>query len=88
MTKESAGNTEILFANPNPGDYGAIDRWSIPRSVPGAGSYGVTQSLVDAFFMENGLSPILGYENNDYSKPIINPASPAILKPDSQQSLK
>lgn len=75
MTKESAGNTEILFANPNPGDYGAIDRWSIPRSVPGAGSYGVTQSLVDAFFMENGLSPILGYENNDYSKPIINPAS-------------
>lgn len=73
--KETEGNTELLFIRPDAGDFGAIDRWSIPRSAPGAGAVGVTQSLVDAFFMENGLPPILGYENNDYSKPIINAAS-------------
>lgn len=78
MKKESDGNTEILFPSPQTGEWGArsIDLWATPRSVPGgSGSYGVTQSLVDAFFMENGLPPILGYENNDYAKPIINTAS-------------
>ena len=28
----------------------------------GAGAIGVTQNLVDAFFMNNGLVPILGYD--------------------------
>lgn len=76
MKKETQGNNEIIFARPDSENVGAIDRWSIPRGTGGgAGAYGVTQSLVDAFFMENGLPPILGYENNDYSRPIINPAS-------------
>lgn len=76
MKKETQGNTEILFARPDIVNTQGIDLWSIPRSVPaGAGAYGVTQSLVDAFFMKNGLPPILGYDNNNYSKPIINEQS-------------
>ena len=39
----------------------------------GAGAIGVTQNLVDAFFMSNGLVPITGYGAN--GQPIINPAS-------------
>lgn len=76
MKRESEGNLEILFPSPRLGGWGGdIDTWATPRGAQGAGAYGVTQSLVDAFFMENGLPPILGYENNDYSKPIINTAS-------------
>lgn len=39
-----------------------------------AGTY-PTQNFVDMFEMENGTIPILGYENGDGTKPIINPAS-------------
>lgn len=40
----------------------------------GSGAMGATQEIVDAYFMENGLSPILGYED-DGIIPIVNPAS-------------
>ena len=39
----------------------------------GGGGLGATQKMVDAYFMANGLSPVLGY-NND-GTPIVNPAS-------------
>ncbi|GGC32729.1 hypothetical protein GCM10011386_26070 [Parapedobacter defluvii] len=41
--------------------------------VNGYANYGVTQQQVDAFFMENGHRPILGYQAD--GEPIINPES-------------
>lgn len=48
-----------------------------PPKVGGTayGGYGATQKLVDAFAMNNGRYPITGYENNDQSRPIIDPES-------------
>ncbi len=74
------GNKEILFARPSTGkgsgnndesyDY---DKHAQPRGTGGNGGLGVSQELVDAFFMENGLSPITGYQTD--GSPIINPSS-------------
>lgn len=72
--KESQGNKEILFARPN-WAYWAIPFLAAPRGVGRGSGLGVSQSLVDAFFMNNGLPPILGYENNDVGRPIINTQS-------------
>ena len=74
LKAENQGNNEILFARPN-SDHRGFDHYMSPRGFRGAGSIGVQQSLVDAFFMKNGLSPIVGYENNDKGKPIFNPES-------------
>ena len=74
LKAENQGNTEILFARPVC-DTRQYDQFLSPKGFRGAGSIGVTQSLVDAFFMKNGLSPIVGYENNDKGKPIINAES-------------
>lgn len=41
--------------------------------VGGYANYGVTQQLVDAYFMANGESPITGYNGN--GEPVINPRS-------------
>lgn len=79
MKKETEGNKEILFARPD-WDHGGLNGHCTPRGCAGNGGYGITQSLVDAFFMENGLSPILGYQNNDYKRPIINEKSGYIEK--------
>lgn len=71
--KTSEGNKEILFARPS----SSFSEWEghcTPRGCGGNGGLGVTQSLVDAFFMKNGLSPILGYQA-DGKTPIINEAS-------------
>ena len=70
--KPTEGNKEILFARPDC-NYVELNKHSTPRGCAGNGGYGVTQSLVDAFFMENGLPPILGY--NADGSPIINQAS-------------
>lgn len=70
--KTSEGNNEILFARPD----SKHEEWykhATPRGCDGFGGLGVTQGLVDAFFMENGLSPILGYKAD--GSPIINEAS-------------
>lgn len=74
MKKESEGNNEILFARAD-WDHGSLNNHCTPRGCSGNGGYGVTQSLVDAFFMENGLSPITGYRNGDVGQPIINEKS-------------
>lgn len=70
--KTSEGNKEILFARPST-NYGSYEAHATPRGCGGNGGLGVTQGLVDAFFMKNGLSPILGYREN--GEPIINEAS-------------
>lgn len=65
----SKGNTEILFARPD-SNYREYDLHSAPRGSGGNGGYGVTQSLVDAFFTENGLpitDPNSGYIENGFS---------------------
>ena len=66
------GNNEILFPRAwvNSDSY---DEHAQPRGTAGNGGLGVSQTLVDAFYMKNGLAPIKGY-NTDGS-PIINPAS-------------
>lgn len=65
------GNTEILFARPGGCDYTEYEKHITPANSGGSGGWGVTQSLVDAFFMENGL-PITdsesGYESSGYEE--------------------
>ena len=69
------GNKEILFPRPN-SNYGLYSQHSVPRNSRGQGGLGITQSLVDAFFMSNGLPAITGYTNTgDKRTPIINTAS-------------
>lgn len=75
--KYSDGNKEILFARPDC-NISERDKHAQPRGTAGNGGLGVTQSLVDAFYMENGLSPILGY--NADASPIINVASGYVEK--------
>ncbi|MDR1864557.1 MAG: RagB/SusD family nutrient uptake outer membrane protein [Bacteroidales bacterium] len=65
------GNKEILFANPHCGDYGDYDKEASPYGSGGSGFMGVTQSLVDAFFMKSGRPPILYYQAN--GTPVFNP---------------
>lgn len=76
----SNGNKEILFARPGVGKGGGnndqayeYDKHAQPRGTGGNGGLGVSQELVDAFFMANGQVPILGY--NPDGTPIINAAS-------------
>ena len=73
MLRYNQGNMEILFPRTYD-DAGYFDRLANPRSMGGAGAIGVTQSLVDAFFMNNGLVPITGY-TNDGATPVINSES-------------
>lgn len=69
LLEASKGNTEVLFARVNV-ESGEYDRHTAPGGAGGAGGYGVTQSLVDAFFTANGL-PITdansGYIEGGYS---------------------
>ncbi|MEJ5144384.1 MULTISPECIES: RagB/SusD family nutrient uptake outer membrane protein [unclassified Sphingobacterium] len=63
------GNKEILFARPN-SDFGEYDRHAQPRGTGGNGGLGITQSLVDAFYMENGRTindPLSGYREKGFS---------------------
>lgn len=73
MLRRNQGNMEIIFPRTYD-DGGYFDRQANPRSMGGAGAIGVTQSLVDAFFMKNGLPAITGY-TNDGATPVINPES-------------
>lgn len=69
LKEYSKGNTEILFARPSC-DYSTYDKHSAPYGSSGNGGYGVTQSLVDAFFMANGLpkdDPNSGYSETGFS---------------------
>lgn len=55
LTRYDEGNTEILFARPGGSEYGEYEKYATPAASGGSGGLGVTQSLVDAFFTENGL---------------------------------
>lgn len=55
LTRYDEGNTEILFARPGGSEYGEYEKHATPQVSGGSGGLGVTQSLVDAFFTENGL---------------------------------
>lgn len=66
------GNKEILFARPD-SNFDLYSQHAVPRGSRGQGGLGITQSLVDAFFMNNGLPAILGYDSG--RRPIINTAS-------------
>lgn len=68
LKKTSEGYNESPDCN-----YGDWEGHCTPRGCGGNGGYGVTQSLVDAFFMKNGLSPIQGYKAD--GSPIINETS-------------
>lgn len=72
MLRYNQGNTEVIMPRTYD-DAGWFDRQSNPRSMGGGGAIGITQNLVDAFFMKNGLVPITGY--NADGSPIINSAS-------------
>ena len=60
------GNTEILFARPS-SDYGSYEKHATPAASGGSGGLGVTQSLVDAFFMQDGL-PYDGSNEDGFSE--------------------
>lgn len=64
------GNKEILFARPGGCDYSDYEKHCTPIIGGGNGGWGVTQSLVDAFFMKNGLpidDPESGYVATGFS---------------------
>ena len=64
------GNKEILFARPGGCDLWDYEKHAQPRGSGGNGALGVSQSLVDAFFMKNGLSiddPMSGYVEEGFS---------------------
>lgn len=69
----SAGNKEILFGRPENPDMNNFQRHHLPKGIGGNAGMGVTQELVDAFYMKNGIAPITGY--NAEGSPIINPSS-------------
>lgn len=70
LTRFDEGNKEILFARPGGCDYTEYEKHICPASSGGSGGLGVTQSLVDAFFMRNGLpidDPESGYVEDGFS---------------------
>ncbi|MGN1225671.1 MAG: RagB/SusD family nutrient uptake outer membrane protein [Candidatus Cryptobacteroides sp.] len=71
LTRFDQGNKEILFARPGGCDYSTYEKHCSPSNSGGNGGYGVTQTLVDAFFMENGLpisDPESGYVETGFSE--------------------
>lgn len=73
LKRFSDGNKEILFGRPDNVDLGGFQAHHLPKGIGGNSGMGVTQELVDAFYMKNGTVPITGY--NADGSPIINPAS-------------
>lgn len=65
FTRWADGNREILFGRPQCSEVFEYDKACTPRGAGGNGGLGVTQSLVDAFFMENGY-PIDDEANSGY----------------------
>lgn len=70
FTRWSDGNKEILFARPGGCNIWDYEKHATPRGSGGNGGLGISQALVDAFFMDNGL-PIdasgSGYSETGYS---------------------
>jgi hypothetical protein len=65
-------NTEVLFAR-NSGMDSWMEKCSFPGSLGGWNGWNPTQAQVDAYEMDNGKAPIVGY--NADGSPVINPAS-------------
>ena len=65
-------NCEVILAR-NCGLDANFEKCAFPRSLGGWGGYNPTQTQVDAYEMEDGTIPILGY--NSDGRPIINPES-------------
>ncbi len=78
LKRFSDGNKEIIFGRSENENLGDFQRHHLPKGIAGNAGMGVTQELVDAFFMKNGIAPITGY--NDDGSPIINPASGYVEK--------
>ena len=75
MLRYKEGNMEIIFPRTKD-NAGWFDDQALPRGAGGSGSLGVTQLLVDDFFMKNGKMPILGYNNSGNTQTVdINPES-------------
>ena len=73
LKRFSEGNKEILFGRPENENLNSWLAHHLPKGIGGNAAMGVTQELVDAFYMKNGEMPILGY--NEDGSPIINPES-------------
>ena len=71
LKRFSDGNKEIIFGRSFNQDLEYWQEHHLPKGIKGNAAMGVTQELVDAFYMENGEIPVLGYEED--GSPIINP---------------
>ena len=72
----NAGNTEVLFAKYSTAYSEYINHSGVRGDTGVGGGLSVSQSLVDAFAMSNGLYPINGYANGKVGfDPVINPNS-------------
>lgn len=78
LKRFSDGNKEILFGRPDNPLLRDFQGHHLPKGIGGNAGMGVTQELVDAFYMKNGLAPITGY--NEDGSPIINPESGYVEK--------
>lgn len=68
--KWNEGNKEIIFGRPDNPGFGDWQNHHLPIGIGGNGGMGVTQELVDAFFMKNGLpitDPSSGYSEQGFS---------------------
>lgn len=66
-------NKEALFCRPDC-NYWDFEAHATPRGASGNGGLGITQTLVDAFYMKDGSIPISSYKGN-YGIPNINAES-------------
>ena len=73
IKRPDQGNKEIIFTRRETTDLGGWQYHHLPAGIGGNAALNMTQELVDAFYMENGLPPILGYKEDGI--PIINEAS-------------
>lgn len=78
LKRFSEGNREILFGRPENWDLNWFQAHHLQKGIGGNAGMGVTQELVDAFYMANGVQPITGY--NADGAPIINAASDYVEK--------
>lgn len=70
LKKFSEGNREIIFGRPDNPDMNGWEAHHLPIGIGGNGGLGVTQELVDAFYMKNGLpitDPASGYTEKGFA---------------------
>ncbi len=78
LKRFSDGNKEIIFGRADNSALASFQAHHLPKGIGGNAGMGVTQELVDAFYMKNGIAPITGY--NADGSPIINAASGYVEK--------